>query len=125
MAGATTTNPVTITVTGSDTNVGINLVTKGTGTVQANGAAVLTGNQTITLSGDVSGSGATVITATLATIDSNIGIYQGIVNRTGLTAADPYGYLIWPSDALFSNLFAVPPSGSTGRMQPVMNFVGI
>jgi hypothetical protein len=31
--GATTTNPVTISATGSDTNVGINFVTKGTGAV--------------------------------------------------------------------------------------------
>jgi hypothetical protein len=41
---------------------------------QATGA-YLTGNQTITLSGDVSGSGATAITGTLATVNSNVGSF--------------------------------------------------
>jgi hypothetical protein len=37
----------------------------------------LTGNQSITLSGDVSGSGATAITVTLATVNSNTGTFGG------------------------------------------------
>jgi hypothetical protein len=48
----------------------------------------LTGNQTITLSGDISGSGTTAITATLATVNSNVGTFQGItVNGKGLVTA--------------------------------------
>lgn len=37
----------------------------------------LTGNQSITLSGDASGSGATAITVTLATVNSNTGTFGG------------------------------------------------
>jgi Repeat of unknown function (DUF5907) len=55
----------------------------------------LTGNQNITLSGDASGSGATAITTTLATVNSNVGTFQGItVNAKGLvTAATNQSYL--------------------------------
>jgi hypothetical protein len=38
-------------------------------------ATYLIANQTVTLSGDVSGSGATAITATLATVNSNVGSF--------------------------------------------------
>lgn len=139
VSGAATGNPPTITAVGSDSNVGINFVTKGSGQVKANGTALLTGNQTITLSGDVTGSGATSITTTLralvagdipsldtsklttgtlaaarmpaltgdittsagavattlATVNSNVGTFQGItVNAKGLvTAASNQSYL--------------------------------
>jgi hypothetical protein len=55
----------------------------------------LTANQTVTLSGDVTGSGATAIAATLATVNANVGTFQGItVNAKGLvTAAAAMGYL--------------------------------
>lgn len=68
LTGAATANPATVTATatGSDSNVNLNLVTKGSGVVKANGTAVLTANQTITLSGDVTGSGTTAITTTIA-----------------------------------------------------------
>lgn len=73
---------------------------KGAGTLNAatniyvNNAAVLTGNQTITLSGDVTGSGATAITTTLATVNANVGTFgdathvgQFTVNGKGLITA--------------------------------------
>jgi len=72
---------------------------KGVGTLNATGlyvggTAVITGNQTITLSGDVSGSGATAITTTLATVNSNVGTFgaattvpQITVNAKGLVTA--------------------------------------
>jgi hypothetical protein len=48
----------------------------------------LTGNQTITLSGDVTGSGTIAIAATLATVNANIGTFQGLtVNAKGLVTA--------------------------------------
>lgn len=55
----------------------------------------LVGNQTITLSGDISGSGATAITTTLATVNSNVGTFQGLtINGKGLvTAATNQNYL--------------------------------
>jgi len=55
----------------------------------------ITGNQTITLSGDISGSGSTSIATTLPIVNSNVGTFQGItVNAKGLvTAATNQNYL--------------------------------
>jgi hypothetical protein len=48
----------------------------------------LTGNQTITLSGDITGSGTTAITTTLPTVNANVGTFQGItVNGKGQVTA--------------------------------------
>ena len=57
--------------------------------------ARLTGNQTITVSGDASGSGATAIALTLATVNSNVGTFNNVtVNAKGLvTAASNISYL--------------------------------
>jgi phage-related tail fiber protein len=56
----------------------------------------LTGNQTITATGDVSGSGTTALTLTLATVNSNVGTFTKVTvdgkgrvtSATTLTAAD-------------------------------------
>src|SRR5215469_1715960 len=55
----------------------------------------LVGNQTITLSGDIAGSGATAITTTLPTINISVGTFQGItINGKGqVTAATSMGYI--------------------------------
>ena len=46
------------------------------------------GGTSITLSGDVTGTGAAAITTTLATVNSNVGTFQGItVNAKGLVTA--------------------------------------
>ena len=60
-----------------------------------NGPGYITGNQNITLSGDISGSGSTAISATLPTVNSNVGTFQGItINGKGLvTAAANQNYL--------------------------------
>lgn len=62
--------------------------------LQGQVSARITGNQTISLSGDVSGSGATSITATLATVNSNVGSFGAAstvpvitVNGKGLITA--------------------------------------
>jgi len=48
----------------------------------------LTGNQTVTLTGDVTGSGATSIATTLATVNSNVGTFTKVtVNGKGLVTA--------------------------------------
>lgn len=48
----------------------------------------ITGNQSITLSGDITGSGTTSITGTLATVNSNVGTYTKVtVNGKGLVTA--------------------------------------
>lgn len=49
LSNAATGNPLTLTATGTDADIGLNLVTKGTGTVQANGQQILTKNMGITL----------------------------------------------------------------------------
>lgn len=66
----------------------------GVGTWVIDGNTYLTGNQTVTVSGDVSGSGATAITATLATVNANVGSFGSgtaipviTVNGKGLTTA--------------------------------------
>jgi hypothetical protein len=51
-------------------------------------ATYLTGNQTITLGGDLTGLGSTTITATLNNVNANVGTFQGLsVNAKGLVTA--------------------------------------
>lgn len=73
---------------------GITVNAKGLVTAATN-MSYLTTNQTVTLSGDISGSGATAITATLPNVNTNVGTFQGItVNAKGLvTAATNQSYL--------------------------------
>ena len=65
----------------------------------------LTGNQTITLSGDVTGSGTTSIVTTLATVNSNVGTFNNVtVNGKGLvTAASNVAYLTAEVDPVFTS----------------------
>lgn len=70
--------------------------TTGTGvlSIAVAGTDYLTGNQTITLSGDMSGSGTTAITTTLATVNSNVGSFTNAnitVNAKGLVTAAANG----------------------------------
>jgi collagen type VII alpha len=62
----------------------------------------LNGNQAIALSGDISGSGTTAITTALATVNANVGTFQGLtINAKGLvTAASDQGYAPLASPAL-------------------------
>jgi len=70
---------------GTYNNVTVNA--KGLVTAASN-VSYLTTNATITISGDISGTGTTAITATLATVNSNVGTYAGItVNGKGLVTA--------------------------------------
>jgi len=68
----------------------------------------LTGNQNITLSGDISGSGTTAITTTLATVNANVGTFQGLTldAKGRVTAAANQNYLTSPVGAT---------SGGTGQ----------
>jgi hypothetical protein len=96
--------PTTITQTGSfaisNTGItaasyqGITFNAQGQATTAVN-AGYLTGNQTITLSSDATGSGTTAITVTLATVNANTGVFQGLtLNAKGLvTAATNQNYL--------------------------------
>jgi len=82
--GATATTPATLD---NSTNVAT------TAFVKAQGYQI--GNQTITLSGDIGGSGTTAITTTLPTVNANVGTFQGItVNAKGqVTAAVNQNYV--------------------------------
>jgi hypothetical protein len=72
------------------------------GQLSADTSTYLTGNQSITLSGDASGSGATAITVTLATVNSNVGTFNNVtVNAKGLvTSASNVSYLTAEADTL-------------------------
>lgn len=62
----------------------------GDGTLGIDTSTYITGNQSITLSGDISGSGATTIVTTLATVNSNVGSFTHAditVNAKGLVTA--------------------------------------
>lgn len=82
--------------------VGANTAITGTDTLevmleklQGQVNARLTGNQSISVSGDATGSGTTSIALTLATVNSNIGTFNNVtVNAKGLvTAASNLSYL--------------------------------
>lgn len=73
----------------------------------------LTGNQTITLSGDVTGSGATAITTTLATVNTNTGSFGSssaiptfTVNGKGLITAAGTAAVVAPAGTLTGNTLA-------------------
>ena len=71
----------------------------------------LLNNQVITLSGDLTGSGATAIAATLATVNSNVGTFQGLTldAKGRVTAAANQAYA-----PLASPVFTGTPSLPTG-----------
>lgn len=92
----TTAIPLTLATVNSNVGTFNNVTVNGKGLVTAaSNIAYLTGNQTITLSGDISGSGTTSITTTLPNVNANVGTFQGItVNAKGqVTAAANQGYL--------------------------------
>ena len=114
-ASGSGTTAITTTLATVNANVGtfqgITVNAKGLVTAAAN-QGYLTGNQTVTLSGDVSGSGTTAITATLATVNSNVGTFQGItVNGKGLvTAAANQNYAPLASPALTGTPTSTTPA---------------
>jgi hypothetical protein len=72
---------------------GLTLDAKGRVTAASN-QSYLTGNQTITLSGDATGSGTITLPLTLATVNSNTGTFQGLTldGKGRVTAAVNQGY---------------------------------
>jgi len=67
----------------------------GNGTLSVDTNTYLIANQSISISGDASGSGTTAITLTFATVNSNVGTFNNVtVNAKGLvTAASNVSYL--------------------------------
>lgn len=123
-------NSTTATLATVNSNVGtFNNVTvnaKGLVTAASN-VAYLTGNQTITLSGDVSGSGTTAITVTLPTVNSNVGTFNNVtVNAKGqVTAATNVAYLTGNQTiALSGDFTGSGTTAITGTLATVNSNVG-
>jgi hypothetical protein len=88
----------------------------------------LTGNQTITLSGDVSGSGTTSISTTLATVNSNTGTWgddahigQFTVNGKGLITAVSSVAISASAIGAVTSVGASSPLASSGGTTPTIS----
>ena len=94
LTGGGSTGDVTLSLATpvSIANGGTNATTAGAALANLGG---ISGNQSITLSGDISGSGATAIAATLATVNSNVGTFQGLTldAKGRVTAAANQAYV--------------------------------
>ena len=98
---ATGTSPFAVTSTTVNTNLNADLLDG------LHSASFLQSNQTITLSGDVTGSGTTAITTTLATVNANVGSFGSstaiptfTVNAKGLITAAGTDVVIAPAGTL-------------------------
>ena len=78
----------------------------------------LTGNQTVTLSGDATGAGATSIGITLATVNSNVGTFNTVtVNGKGLVTA--------ASNTSYQSPISLTTTGSSGSATFVSNTLNV
>jgi len=136
------TGPVTASKSGNIYNITLanSGVTAGSGyntfTVDAYGrittastTAYLTGNQLITLSGDVIGSGSTAITTTLATVNSNVGTFGTassvstfVVNGKGLITSASNTAIAISGSQITSGVVSVA-NGGTGVSTVAQNLV--
>jgi len=109
-------------VTGAAFNTGTGVLSI-TGNNAAVGATVdldgryITGNQTITLSGDITGSGTTAITTVLATVNSNVGSFTNAnisVNAKGLITAAANGTAGGVSKIIAGDRITITPATGLG-----------
>jgi len=109
-------------VTGAAFNTGTGVLSI-TGNNAAVGATVdldgryITSNQTITLSGDITGSGTTAITTVLATVNSNVGSFTNAnisVNAKGLITAAANGTAGGVSKIVAGDRITITPATGLG-----------
>jgi hypothetical protein len=107
-----------VTATATLATVNANIGTWNNVTVNAKGlvtggsnTAYLTGNQTITNTGDVTGSGTTAIALTLATVNSNIGTF-GSTTAIPIVTVNAKGLVTSVTTAAISSTLAI--AGGTG-----------
>lgn len=110
LSGDITTSALVSTLATVNSNVGTfqGITVNGKGLVTAAiNQSYLTANQTITLSGDITGSGTTAITTTLATVNTNTGSFGSTtaipsftVNGKGLITAASTNVVIAPAGTL-------------------------
>lgn len=89
--------------------------TGGTGALSIDTNVYITGNQNITLSGDISGSGTTAISTTLATVNSDVGSFTNAsitVNAKGLITAASSGIV---SSVFLDGAFLIENSSDTTK----------
>jgi hypothetical protein len=118
ISNAATGNKPTITATGDDTNITLNLVAKGSGTVQAGGVDVVTtsGSQTLTnktLTSPIISSISNTGTITLPTSTGTLALTSGVINNTLTTTT---GDMIYASSANTPARLAI---GSTNQVLTV------
>ena len=124
------TTSIALTLATVNSNVGTfnNVTVNGKGLVTAaSNVSYLTGNQSITLSGDFSGTGTTSISGTLATVNSNVGTFNNVtVNGKGLvTAASNISYLTGNESITLSGDFSGTGTTSiSGTLATVNSNVG-
>ena len=114
----------TIAASGDDTNINLNLVSKGTGTVQVNGVAVATQNNA-THTGDATGATALTVVringtqlSSLATglLKNTTGTGVPSIAAAGTDYVAPSGALGTPSSGTLTNCTGLPVAGGgTGR----------
>ena len=123
LTGDVTSAPTTLVTTLATVNAnvgtfqGLTVNGKGLVTAAAN-VGYLTGNQTITLSGDAGGSGSTAITVTLPNVNANTGVFQGLtLNAKGqVTAASNMGYAPLASPNFTGNITGTGNLTLTGSL---------
>lgn len=116
MDNASTGNAPHISAAGDDTNISINLIPKGSGTVQAGGANVITAADNQNAAGINTGTDTTKFVTADALAGSNLGIrYVSVVlnGTTALTTSDAAYYRI-PAALNGMNLVSVAASVGTG-----------
>lgn len=109
----TTARAQAITKLSTLTTNGFVKTSAGDGTLIVDTSTYLTGNQTITLSGDITGSGTTAITTTLATVNANVGSFGSstaipsfTVNAKGLITAASTNAVVAPAGTLTGTTLA-------------------